>query len=99
MSPEDNALFDAASPTTLRRLLRRRGVFISKDTAKEDMRRLFGWMFTFQEWKELEDEQRSSPQSVGNTEGAPVKGVASETTPSPGRRADPLATEGNDRKE
>lgn len=59
MSTEDNALFDAASEDTLLRLLQKRGVFAG-NLSKEDLRPLFGLGFSYTEWKELRDEQRSS---------------------------------------
>jgi hypothetical protein len=53
MSPEDDVLFDAASPATLRRLLRRRGAFVSAEVPKEELRLMFGYVFSFEEFKEL----------------------------------------------
>lgn len=48
-----NALFDAAPKEQLADLLRKRGIFTHPETPKEDLRRLFAFGFSFDEYQQL----------------------------------------------
>lgn len=61
MSEADHLLFDAAQKGTLLRLLKKRGVFVSEAIEKEELRICFGLGFSYDESREIANEQRSSP--------------------------------------
>jgi hypothetical protein len=57
MSEADHLLFDAATKRTLLRLLQKRGVFVSEEIEKEELRICFGLGFSYDESLELKRDE------------------------------------------